>query len=84
MRPWIELCNRNRRAARSDFELDLAKLEAIATFGKNIEQVRNRVNVHLIADPDKAMKAIAITTFRHSEIVNADLVMVKGARTKVK
>ena len=84
MRPWIELCNRNRRAARSDFESDLAKLEANATFGKSIEQVRNRVNVRLIADSDKAMKAIAKTTFRHSEIVNADLVMVKGARTKVK
>ena len=35
MRPWIELCNRNRRAARSDFESDLAKLEANATFGKS-------------------------------------------------
>ena len=49
-----------------------------ATFGKSIEQVRNRVNVRLIADPNKAMKAVAKTTFRHSEIVNADLVMVKG------
>ena len=38
----------------------------------------------MIADPDKALKAIAKTTFRHSEIVNADLVMVKGAWTKVK
>ena len=84
MMPWIELCNRNRRAARSDFESDLAKLEANATFGKSLEDVRNRVNVRLIADQSKALKAIAKASFRHSEIVNSDLVMVRGARTKVK
>jgi len=84
LKPWIDLCNAQRRAARSDFESDLAKLQANAIFGKTIEQVRHRRNIRLIADASKAMKAVAKPTFRQSEIVNSDLVMVRAARTKVK
>jgi len=36
--------------ARSDFEADLAKLQANATFGKTMENVLNRVNMRPIAD----------------------------------
>jgi len=84
LKPWIDLCNAQRRAARSEFESDLAKLQANATFGKTLEQVRHRVNIRLIADPNRAMKAIAKASFRQSEIVNPELVMVRAARTKVK
>ena len=34
LKTWIELCNQKRRDAASDFESDLAKLQANATFGK--------------------------------------------------
>jgi len=84
LKPWIDLCNAHRRAACSEFESDLAKLQANSTFGKTMENVRQRVNIRLIADPNKAMKAIAKTSFRQSEIINSDLVMVRAARTKVK
>ena len=57
-----------------------AKLQANATFGTTMEQVRNRVNVRLIADPNKLIKAV---TKRESEIINQDLVMVRGARAKI-
>jgi len=83
LKSWIEQCNQKRRDAASDFESDLAKLQANATFGKTMEQVRNRVNIHLIADPDTALKAVSSITFRQSEIVNPDLVMIRGARTRV-
>jgi len=69
--------------ARSDFEADLAKLQANATFRKTMENVRNRVNVRLIADPDKLTKAISTPSFRQSEIINQDLVMVKAAHVKI-
>jgi len=48
-----------------------------------MEQVRNRVNVRLIADPNKLLKAVAKVSFRESEIINQDLVMVRGTRTKI-
>jgi len=83
LKPWIDLCNEQRKAARSEFESDLAKLQANATFGKTMEQVRNRVNIRLIADPNKLLKAVAKVSFRESEIINQDLGMVRGARTKI-
>jgi len=74
----VDLCNEQRKAARSEFESDLAKLQTNATFSKTMEQVRNRVNVRLIADPNKLLKAVAKVSFRESEIINQDLVMVRG------
>ena len=84
LKPWIDLCNQRRREARSDFESDLAKLQGNATFGKTMEQIRNRVNIRLIADSDKLVKAVSKPSFRESEIVNSDLVMVRSAKTKIK
>jgi len=81
-KPWIDLCNEQRKAARLEFESDLAKLQAKATFGKTMEQVRNRVNVRLIADPNKLLKAVAKVSFLESEIINQELVMLRGARTR--
>jgi len=83
LKPWIELCNQKRRDAASDFESDLAKLQENATFGKTMEQVWDRVNIRLIADPDTALKAVSSITFQQSEIVSPDLIMVRGARTRV-
>jgi len=37
----------------------LTKLKANETFGKTCEQLRNRVNVQLIADQTKMMKAVS-------------------------
>ena len=83
LKPWISLCNKQRREATSDFESDLAKLKANATFGKTMEQVRKHVNIRLIVDPDKLLKAVSKVTFRKSEIINRDLVMVRNARKQV-
>jgi len=84
LKSWIDLCNQQRRAATSEFHSDLAKLQANATFGKTMEQVRHRVNIRLIADPNRLTKAVSKVTFRQSEIINQDLVMVRSARTKIK
>ena len=84
LKSWIDLCNRKRREATSDFHSDLAKLQGNATFGKTMEQVRHRVNIRLIADPDRLLKAVSSISFRQSEIINPELAMVRGARTQVK
>ena len=38
LRPWIDLCTAQRQMAQSDFESDLAKLQANATFRQNDEK----------------------------------------------
>jgi len=48
-----------------------------------MEQVRNRVNVRLICDPNKLAKAVSRPTFRRAEIINDDLTMICGARQRV-
>ena len=83
LKSWIDHCNKQRREATSDFHSDLAKLQANATFGKTMEQVRHRVNIRLIADPNKLLKAVSKVSFRQSEIINPELAMVRGARAKV-
>ena len=84
LKPWIDHCTMKRMTAQSDFESDLAKLQANATFGKTMEQVRHRVNVRLICDPHKLTKAVSKVSFRQSEIINDDLVMVRGAKQTVR
>ena len=64
LEPWIAYCTERRKMARDEFESDLAKLQANATFGKTMEQVRHRVNVRLICDPNKLTKAVSRPTFR--------------------
>jgi len=66
-----------------EFESDLAKLQANTAFGKTMEQVRNRVNIRLIANPKKLAKAVSRPTFRQAELINNDLTMVRGARQRV-
>jgi len=47
-----------RRIARSSFEKVFFKLISNAVYGKIIKQLRNRVNVKLVMDPNKVKKCI--------------------------
>ena len=84
LEPWISYCTAKRQIATSDFESNLAKLQANSTFGKTMEQVRKRVNVRLICDPHKLTKAVSSPMFQQAEIINNDLTMVRGARRLIK
>jgi len=83
LRPWIELCNEQRRSAKSDFESDLAKLQANATFGKNGERKKPRKHKTSGRPQQTVESSQQGHAFRQSQIVNPDLVMVRAARKKV-
>ena len=83
LKSWINLCTGQRQNAKSDFEADLAKLQANSTYGKTTENVRNRQNIRLIADPAKLLKAVSKPSYQESKIINAYLVMVRAGRHKV-
>jgi len=82
LKPWIDYCTERRKMALDEFESDLAKLQANATFGDTMEQVRHRVNVRLICDSNKLAKAVSRPTFRRAEIID-NLTLVRGARQRV-
>jgi len=83
LEPWIRYCTEQRQAALTDFESDLAKLQANATFGKTMEQVRNRINLRLICVPLVLSKAVSRPSFRRAEIINDDLTTVCAAKQHV-
>jgi len=83
MRPYVELCTQMRRNATSDFEKDFWKLCVNATFGKSMENLRNRVNIRLIHDPIAGIKAASKPTFLRSKIINTDLVMVQQVKQRL-
>ena len=83
LKPWINLCTTQRQNTTSEFQSDLAKLQANSTFGKTVENVRNRVNIRLIADSVKLRKAVSKPSYRHAQIINPDLVMDRAAPAKV-
>jgi len=48
-----------------------------------MEQIRHRVNIRLICDEHKLTKAVSKPSFRQSEIINDDLVIVRGAKQTI-
>ena len=69
--------------ARSSFEKDFFKLMSNAVYGKTIEQLRNRVNVKLVMDPNKVKNCIQKPTCKRFEIINNDLVMILMTKQKL-
>ena len=54
-----------------------------AVFGKTMESLRNRVNIHLVMDPVRCKKPAARPTIQRFEIINTDLVMMQLARQQI-
>jgi len=48
-----------------------------------MEQMRNRQNTCLIADPAKLRKAVSKPFYRQAQIINPDLVMARAAKQKI-
>jgi len=83
MRPFIEYCNQQRQVASTEFESGFYKLMPNTFYGKCTEQKRNRVNLRLITDPTKLVRAASKATFKKSTIINEDLVLVEAQRQKI-
>jgi len=81
--PYISFNTEKHRMARSSFEKDFFKLMSNAVYGKTIEQMRNRVDVKLVTDPNKVKKCIRKPTRKRFEIINSDLFMILMTRKQI-
>ena len=52
-------------------------------YGKCTENLRKRINLRLVTDPTKLVRAVSNTSFKKSTIINEDLVLVAAQRQKI-
>jgi len=83
MRPFIEYCNEQRKKATTYFESGMYKMFANSFYGKTVENVRKRMNAKLVTDPQTMVRVADKATFKRSEIINSDVVLVESERTNI-
>ena len=86
--PWLEkyitLNAKLRTNAKNKFEKDFFKLMNNSVFGKTMENLRNRVDVRLVTNEDKAKKLFIIPNYESRTIFSGNLIAVHMKKTKLK
>ena len=83
LKPYIDMNTKLRTKANNTFEKDFFKLMNNSVFGKTMENIRNRVDIKLVNDRDKAKKLTAKPNFKHLNIFCEDLVAIHMKKTSL-
>ena len=83
MKPYIDMNTELRTKAENNFEKDHYKLMNNSVFGKTMENIRNRVNVKLVTNEEKARKLIAKPNYRSCKIFSENLISVHMKKTSL-
>ena len=84
LKPYIEFNTEKRKNARNDFEKDIFKLVNNAVFGKTMEDKRKHLDFEIVSDEKRFMKCVNSPSFKHSHIINENLVGVEKQKPKLK
>ena len=84
LKPYIEFNTEKRKNARNDFEKDIFKLLNNAVFGKTMEDKRKHLDFEIVSDEKRFMKCVNNPSFKHSHIINENLVGVEKQKPKLK
>ncbi|UYV75613.1 PLSCR3 [Cordylochernes scorpioides] len=77
LKPYIDFNTDQRKQAKSEFEKSFWKLLNNSVYGKTIENLRKRVRVEVVTDPERAAKLMAKPTLDRFHIIEEDLVILK-------
>ena len=80
---YIDINTKLRAKAKNSFERDFFKLMNNSVFGKTMENIRNRVNVKLVNNRDKAKKLVAMPNFENINIFCEELIGVHMKKTSL-
>ena len=80
---YIALNTKMRTAAANEFEKDFFKLMNNSVFGKNMENIRNRVDIKLVNDKEQAEKLSAKPNFDNCNIFSEELVAIRMKKTRL-
>ena len=83
LKTYIDLNTNLRAKAKNNFEKDFFKLMNNSVFGKTMENIRNRVNIKLVNDRDKAKTLAAKPNFKHLNIFCEELIAVHMKKTSL-
>ena len=83
MKPYIDMNTELRAKAKNNFEKDHYKLMNNSVFGKTMENIRNRVNVKLVNNEEKARKLIAKPNYNSCKIFSENLISVHMKKTSL-
>ena len=83
MKPYIDMNTELRAKAKNNFEKDHYKLMNNSVFGKTMENIRNRVNVKLVNNEEKARKLIAKPNYKSCKIFSENLISVHMKKTSL-
>ena len=83
MEPYISKCARLRKNATSSFDKNLYKLLMNATFGKFMENVRNRMEFKFVNTKRKAENLIAKPSYRKFTQFDDNLFGIELIKTKI-
>ena len=84
LKPYIEFNTEKRKNARNDFEKDIFKLLNNAVFGKTMEDKRKHLDFEIVSDERRFLKCVNNPSFKHSHIINENLVGVEKRKPKLK
>ncbi|CAH3140314.1 unnamed protein product [Porites evermanni] len=83
MEPYIRKNTELRMRAANNFEKDFFKLMNNSVFGKTIENIRKRQNIHLIDNRKKALKLTSRPNFERATIFDKNLIAVHMKKTDI-
>ena len=83
LKPYIDMNTKLRTKANNNFEKDFYKLINNSLFGKTMENIRNRVDIKLVNDREKAKRLTAKPNFKHLNIFCEELVAIHMKKTSL-
>ena len=83
MEPYIRKNTELRKTAANSFEKDFFKLMNNSVFGKTIENIRKRQNIHLVDNRKKALKLSSRPNFDRCTIFDRNLIAIHMKKTEV-
>ena len=83
LEPYISMNTNLRAKANNDFEKDFFKLMNNLVFGKTMENIRNRKDIKLISNRDKARKYVAKPNFQGFNIFCENLMAIHMKKTSL-
>lgn len=78
LKPYIDMCMKNRQASTNDFDKDFWKLCSNSVFGKTMENVRDRMKLKFLTNPQSAQPYLNDFRFSHYEIRNGTMAVYQN------